>query len=70
MLIITGEGWPGGPDGRGEYAEELTPTVYADCAENWIALGADVIGGCCGIFPEVWRLGLELQYLSAHRHLE
>ncbi len=30
---------------------ELTPEVYADATDRWIALGASIVGGCCGIHP-------------------
>ena len=29
--------------------EDITPDAYADYAERWIAAGAGIIGGCCGI---------------------
>jgi len=32
--------------------DEITPEHYADIAGEWIAAGATVIGGCCGIGPE------------------
>lgn len=31
--------------------EDLTPARYADFAEQWAALGATLIGGCCEIGP-------------------
>lgn len=31
--------------------EELTPERYRDFARSWIAAGATVVGGCCGIGP-------------------
>ncbi|UXH99922.1 homocysteine S-methyltransferase family protein [Photobacterium sp. TY1-4] len=40
---------------------ELTPEDYLSFAKQWYALGATVIGGCCGIHPahiealETWR---------------
>lgn len=30
---------------------ELTPDRYAEFAESWVARGATLIGGCCGIGP-------------------
>ncbi|MCL1512938.1 homocysteine S-methyltransferase family protein [Parasaccharibacter sp. TMW 2.1891] len=47
-------------DGEGEGANEsitpldgtLTSQRYADFAQHWLAAGADIIGGCCGIGPE------------------
>ena len=29
--------------------EDITPDAYADYAERWVAAGAGIIGGCCGI---------------------
>ena len=55
--------WPGRPlvaygnlglpaDGPGwRFAEELPPEEYAREAEGWIALGARIVGGCCGTTP-------------------
>lgn len=31
---------------------EITPSEYLDYAKEWHRLGADIIGGCCGIGPE------------------
>ncbi len=31
---------------------DITPDVYADFAEKWVAAGAEIIGGCCGISPD------------------
>ena len=31
--------------------EDLTPEVYAQHAQNWITLGARVVGGCCEVGP-------------------
>ncbi len=38
--------------GISEQRAELTPLVYADTADDWIELGATIVGGCCGIHPE------------------
>lgn len=32
--------------------DDLTPTTYGEFAEQWIGLGATIVGGCCGIHPE------------------
>ncbi len=32
--------------------DDLTPAGYAAFAERWWALGASMVGGCCGIGPE------------------
>ena len=31
--------------------QDITPDAYADYAERWVAAGAGIIGGCCGISP-------------------
>jgi S-methylmethionine-dependent homocysteine/selenocysteine methylase len=31
--------------------QDITPDAYADYAERWVAAGARIIGGCCGISP-------------------
>jgi S-methylmethionine-dependent homocysteine/selenocysteine methylase len=31
---------------------DLTPAGYLAWARDWVARGADIIGGCCGIGPE------------------
>ena len=30
---------------------DITPETYSRYAQEWAALGADIIGGCCGISP-------------------
>ncbi|WP_412563530.1 homocysteine S-methyltransferase family protein [Thalassobius sp. MITS945101] len=32
-----------------EVREDLTPAAYLDWADQWIAAGASIIGGCCGV---------------------
>ena len=32
--------------------EELTPAAYLDFAREWVARGASIVGGCCGIGAE------------------
>jgi len=32
--------------------EDLDPETYATHVEDWIALGARIVGGCCGTLPE------------------
>lgn len=32
--------------------DELTPAIYADTVQRWIDMGATIVGGCCGIYPE------------------
>jgi len=62
-LALLAAAWPGRPlaaygnlglpaDGPGwRFAEELPPEEYAREAEGWIALGARIVGGCCGTTP-------------------
>jgi len=40
----------GPPSGeyRTVFAETVSPEVYADLAREWLALGARIVGGCCG----------------------
>jgi len=41
-------------DGSGllERRVDLSPSQYADYVEQWIEMGATIVGGCCGITPE------------------
>jgi S-methylmethionine-dependent homocysteine/selenocysteine methylase len=39
-------------EGLSEIRADLTPAAYARFALEWRALGADIIGGCCGIGSE------------------
>ena len=40
-------------EGRGwDFQESMSPDEYLDYAKEWAALGARVIGGCCGTTPE------------------
>jgi homocysteine S-methyltransferase len=32
--------------------DAVSPTAYAAAARDWRALGASIIGGCCGTTPE------------------
>lgn len=34
------------------FSKTLAPAKYAEFAEGWIAAGAQVVGGCCGLGPE------------------
>jgi S-methylmethionine-dependent homocysteine/selenocysteine methylase len=38
--------------GFSQNRDELTPATYADTADRWIAAGATIVGGCCGIYPD------------------
>ena len=35
-----------------QFNDVITPEAFADAAEEWVALGTQVIGGCCGIGPD------------------
>jgi homocysteine S-methyltransferase len=35
-----------------EIRTDLNPDAYLNWAKKWIAAGATIIGGCCGITPE------------------
>ena len=37
--------------GRWELEDEVTPDRYAALARDWVALGARIVGGCCGTTP-------------------
>jgi S-methylmethionine-dependent homocysteine/selenocysteine methylase len=37
------------------FTEELSPEDYAEHARAWLALGARIVGGCCGTRPEHTR---------------
>ena len=39
-------------EGLSDIRADLTPTRYAQFAKAWVAHGADIVGGCCGIGPE------------------
>jgi S-methylmethionine-dependent homocysteine/selenocysteine methylase len=38
--------------GISELRVDLTPARYLSLAQEWIGLGASIVGGCCGIGPE------------------
>jgi homocysteine S-methyltransferase len=42
-LPAEGPGWA--------FSEELEPEAYAELASKWVALGARIVGGCCGTTP-------------------
>lgn len=35
-----------------QFTDEISPEDFASEAEGWVAMGARVVGGCCGIGPE------------------
>lgn len=43
-------GYTGDPDRT--FRETVAPGDYAAAAKNWLALGATLIGGCCGTTPD------------------
>ena len=43
---------------------ELTPEEYAGFAKQWVASGATIIGGCCGILPRHIRAVADLKVLQ------
>ena len=51
-------------EGLSDIRADLTPENYARFARDWRRLGADIIGGCCGIGPE------HIRALSEGLHLE
>ena len=34
-----------------EKRKDLTPSIYADFVEKWVAAGATLVGGCCEVGP-------------------
>jgi len=49
--LAQGEAYSPRAGGRWTKREELGPPEYAAWAKDWQLLGADVVGGCCGIGP-------------------
>lgn len=49
--LAQGEAYSPRAGGRWAKREELGPEQYAAWAKDWQLLGADVVGGCCGIGP-------------------
>lgn len=39
-------------DGLDEIRDDLDPNAYLVWAKKWVAAGATIVGGCCGITPE------------------
>lgn len=39
-------------DGLDPIRTDTSPEFYADIAQQWVNLGAEIVGGCCGIAPE------------------
>lgn len=38
--------------GLHDVRDDVTPSAYRALAERWVAAGASVVGGCCGVGPE------------------
>jgi S-methylmethionine-dependent homocysteine/selenocysteine methylase len=38
-------------EGLDDLRAEITPQAYVDWAHRWVAAGASIVGGCCGIGP-------------------
>jgi S-methylmethionine-dependent homocysteine/selenocysteine methylase len=38
--------------GLSRLREDLDPARYLDWCKGWVAEGASIVGGCCGIGPE------------------
>ncbi len=54
---VSASGNIGRPDEAGNWinSDAIDPERYADLAEEWIAEGATIVGGCCGTTPETIR---------------
>ena len=39
-----------------QFVDIISPEGYLAAAEQWVAMGAQIIGGCCGIGPDHIRL--------------
>lgn len=39
-----------------QFSDIISPEAYASAAGNWVKMGAEIIGGCCGIGPAHIRL--------------
>ena len=54
----------GDGEALGEYSLDLNPQEYLKQAKSWVINGANLVGGCCGIFPEHIREMQELNSLA------
>ena len=43
-------------DPNWQFVDMISPEVYLTLAQQWVEMGAQMIGGCCGIGPEYIRL--------------
>ncbi len=48
---LVDETYAGANEDLHEIRADMTPQAYADFAQRWMAAGASIIGGCCGISP-------------------
>lgn len=55
----------GANEGLSEMRKDTDPQGYLSFAQEWVACGATMVGGCCGIGPE--HIAALNQALSAHR---
>ena len=46
------EGMSAANEGLSALRQDTTPAHYVTWAQRWVAAGADIVGGCCGIGPE------------------
>ena len=58
---------PGGVVDVLEARKDLSAEVYADTVESWIALGANIVGGCCEVGPDHIRYLAERLQSGGHR---
>ena len=49
---LMGEDYQGSNASVHKLRADITPENYTRYAQEWAALGADIIGGCCGISPD------------------
>jgi S-methylmethionine-dependent homocysteine/selenocysteine methylase len=43
-------------DPNWQFVDMISPAAYLSVAQQWVEMGAQIIGGCCGIGPEYIRL--------------
>jgi S-methylmethionine-dependent homocysteine/selenocysteine methylase len=39
-------------EGLSDVRDDVTPDAYVELAKRWVAAGATIVGGCCGVGPE------------------
>jgi len=50
-----------------QFSDIISPEAYASEARNWVSMGAEIIGGCCGIGPAHIRLLKEVLTIQEDR---